>query len=236
MACAAGVLASQPDLFFLSSALSLTGFGDQLPSPNLPVTVFAPTNNAILGLLNYLSTSPAPSPQCCALGSSMSDRELMKKDWCVCLLILPREFLVWNMILRFCQGKRSLSPPADAWQCHRLVSHATAHCHASQGGWATYCLVRVGRHYHARVWPGSEGLGSGNFMYCLQDVDSHARYVQIWGCWTCCSSRASCRGCCCTRWRWAATAGMPCCSAAASARCSARPKTRPTTSTSPWTL
>ncbi|CAL5228405.1 g11533 [Coccomyxa viridis] len=51
----AGVLASQPDLFFLSSALSLTGFGDQLPSPNLPVTVFAPTNNAILGLLNYLN-------------------------------------------------------------------------------------------------------------------------------------------------------------------------------------
>ncbi len=59
MACAAGVLASQPDLFFLSSALSLTGFGDQLPSPNLPVTVFAPTNNAILGLLNYLSTPAA---------------------------------------------------------------------------------------------------------------------------------------------------------------------------------
>lgn len=59
LVCAPGILASQPDLFFLSSALSLTGFGDQLPSPNLPVTVFAPTNNAILGLLNGLSTSPA---------------------------------------------------------------------------------------------------------------------------------------------------------------------------------
>jgi hypothetical protein len=51
----AGVLSSQPDLFFLSSALALSGFGDQLPSPNLPVTIFAPTNTAILNLLSELS-------------------------------------------------------------------------------------------------------------------------------------------------------------------------------------
>lgn len=60
MAPVAGVLASEPELFFLSSALSLTGFGDQLPSPNLPVTVFAPTNDAILNLLNNLSAFAAP--------------------------------------------------------------------------------------------------------------------------------------------------------------------------------
>ena len=52
------MLASQPDLFFLSSALALSGFGDQLPSPNLPVTIFAPTNTAILNLLSELSASP----------------------------------------------------------------------------------------------------------------------------------------------------------------------------------
>ncbi len=86
MACAAGVLASQPDLFFLSSALSLTGFGDQLPSPNLPVTVFAPTNNAILGLLNYLSTSAAPCPHCCAPGKSTTDSEHMGQPQYMCLL------------------------------------------------------------------------------------------------------------------------------------------------------
>ena len=62
-----------------------------------------------------------------------------------------------------------------------------------------------------------------------------AHVVQTWGCWTCCSSRASCRGCCCTRWRWEATAGTPCCSAAASPPCSARLRTPPTPSTSPST-
>ena len=60
----AGVLASQPDLFFLSSALDLSGFGAQLPSPNLPVTVFAPTNSAILNLLSELSTHSSPCWLC----------------------------------------------------------------------------------------------------------------------------------------------------------------------------
>ncbi len=60
----AGVLASQPDLFFLSSALDLSGFGAQLPSPNLPVTVFAPTNSAILNLLSELSTHSDPCQLC----------------------------------------------------------------------------------------------------------------------------------------------------------------------------
>ncbi len=55
LVCVAGVLASQPDLFFLSSGLGMTGFQDQLPSPNLPVTIFAPTNSAILNLLSQLS-------------------------------------------------------------------------------------------------------------------------------------------------------------------------------------
>ena len=60
----AGVLASQPDLFFLSSALDLSGFGAQLPSPNLPVTVFAPINSAILNLLSELSTHCSPCWLC----------------------------------------------------------------------------------------------------------------------------------------------------------------------------
>ena len=107
MARAAGVLASEPELFFLSSALSLTGFGDQLPSPNLPVTVFAPTNDAILNLLNNLSAFPAPchlEAQYCMwslLRRACSQRQWVLKQCllgcyrvpAMCVLLLPDELL-----------------------------------------------------------------------------------------------------------------------------------------------
>lgn len=51
----AGVLASQPDLFFISSALGLSGFQNSLPSPSLGLTIFAPNNAGFLQLLDELS-------------------------------------------------------------------------------------------------------------------------------------------------------------------------------------
>ncbi|BDA48212.1 Uncharacterized protein sll1483 at N-terminal half [Coccomyxa sp. Obi] len=51
----AGVLASQPDLFFISSALGLSGFQNSLPSPSLGLTIFAPNNAGFLQLLDELN-------------------------------------------------------------------------------------------------------------------------------------------------------------------------------------
>ena len=51
----AEVLGSEPELFFLSSALQLSGFANRLPSPSLGLTIFAPTNGAFLDLLDSLS-------------------------------------------------------------------------------------------------------------------------------------------------------------------------------------
>lgn len=51
----AEVLGAEPELFFLSSALQLSGFADRLPSPSLGLTIFAPTNPAFLDLLDSLS-------------------------------------------------------------------------------------------------------------------------------------------------------------------------------------
>jgi uncharacterized surface protein with fasciclin (FAS1) repeats len=51
----AQILGSDPELFFLSSALQLSGFQSKLPNPSLPLTIFAPTNSAFLGLLTQLS-------------------------------------------------------------------------------------------------------------------------------------------------------------------------------------
>jgi hypothetical protein len=48
------VLASQPELLFLSSALGLSGFQDSLPSPDIGLTIFAPTNSAFFKLLDQL--------------------------------------------------------------------------------------------------------------------------------------------------------------------------------------
>ncbi len=56
----AGVLASQPDLFFISSALGMSGFQNSLPSPSLGLTIFAPNNAGFLKLLDELSTRPRP--------------------------------------------------------------------------------------------------------------------------------------------------------------------------------
>lgn len=64
----AGVLASQPDLFFLSSALGMSGFANSLPSPSLGLTIFAPSNAAFLKLLNQLS---APPPSCSSQQESL---------------------------------------------------------------------------------------------------------------------------------------------------------------------
>ena len=58
----AGVLASQPDLFFISSALGMSGFQNSLPSPSLGLTIFAPNNAGFLKLLDELSTRPLPAP------------------------------------------------------------------------------------------------------------------------------------------------------------------------------
>ena len=84
----AGVLASQPDLFFLSSALDLSGFGAQLPSPNLPVTVFAPTNSAILNLLSELSAHSSPYRLCCpsplCRGNTSHERISSSHITCMC--------------------------------------------------------------------------------------------------------------------------------------------------------
>ena len=51
----AQVLGAEPELFFLSSALQLSGFQAELPNPALPLTIFAPNNAAFLGLLSELS-------------------------------------------------------------------------------------------------------------------------------------------------------------------------------------
>lgn len=61
------VLASQPELFFLSSALSLTGFQSSLPSPSLGLTIFAPSNAAFLKLLDRLSEFLLPVTLLCTL-------------------------------------------------------------------------------------------------------------------------------------------------------------------------
>ena len=62
----AGVLGSEPELFFLSSALQLSGFASNLPSPSLGLTIFAPSNAAFLGLLDSLSAHPfIPAHQQC---------------------------------------------------------------------------------------------------------------------------------------------------------------------------
>ena len=97
----------------------------------------------------------------------------------------------------------------------------------------TYMLKM--RRYSEGVWYGMRGVPVRALCW-EAGSESAGCCAQIWGCWTCCNSRASCRGCCCTRWRWAATVGTPCCSAPASPPCSARPRTPPTRSTSPWTL
>ena len=57
----AGVLASQPDLFFISSALGMSGFQNSLPSPSLGLTIFAPNNAGFLKLLDNLSAYPLPN-------------------------------------------------------------------------------------------------------------------------------------------------------------------------------
>lgn len=64
------VLASQPELFFLSSALSLTGFQSSLPSPSLGLTIFAPSNAAFLKLLDRLSEFLLPVTLFCAFLAS----------------------------------------------------------------------------------------------------------------------------------------------------------------------
>ena len=55
------MLGDEPELFFLSSALQLSGFQAELPNPSLPLTIFAPNNAAFLGLLSELSASLPPA-------------------------------------------------------------------------------------------------------------------------------------------------------------------------------
>ena len=69
---------------------------------------------------------------------------------------------------------------------------------------------------------------------CGVGIEFAAR-VQIWGCWTCCPSRASCRGCCCTQWRLGTTAATRCSRRETSTLCSARRRINHTRSISPST-
>ena len=63
----AEVLRNEPELFFLSSALQLSGFANRLPSPSLGLTIFAPTNGAVLDLLDSLGAQPPPPLPCLLL-------------------------------------------------------------------------------------------------------------------------------------------------------------------------
>lgn len=64
-------IANEGNLLFLSSTIRLAGFTAKLPDPNIGITVFAPTNDAMWKLLTAMNLGMSHPPQTNAYHSDM---------------------------------------------------------------------------------------------------------------------------------------------------------------------